>query len=69
MIALQVAVLLLAWVALFSLLVVVPWGIIRVVGSVLEADVEAITARWRPPVPKRKRDQRDTTEVALTDDR
>lgn len=71
MIDLAVAVVLIAWVALFGLLIVVPWSVIRVVTGLLQADVEAITGRWTPPIagyrrPPAEREQRDTTEVAVT---
>lgn len=53
MVALEVAVLLLAW-ALFGLVVVVPWRVIRVVGGVLEAAVAAITDREPPSAYSRE---------------
>lgn len=62
---LAVAVVLIAWVALFGLLIVVPWSVIRVVNGLLKADVEAITGRWAAPIAgyrrlPAEREQRDT---------
>lgn len=69
--ALEVAVLLLAWTALFGLLVVVPWGAVRVVGGVLETDVEALvdpqTASVRGADPVEGSDRRDATRTAMMD--
>ena len=63
--ALEVAVLLLAWTALFGLLVVVPWGAVRVVSGVLETDVEAIVDPRTASVSGEESD--DPTRVTMID--
>lgn len=64
---LEVAAILLAWTGLFGLLVVVPWGTVRVVGGVLETNAEALVDRWTPSLAGSGREQHATAEVTMMD--
>lgn len=60
------ALLLLAWVTIFGLLIVVPWVVVRVVVGLLEADIGARVKEYR--VPARERPEGLTTRKSATGD-
>jgi hypothetical protein len=49
----EVLLLLLAWVAIFGLLIVVPWIVVRMVVGLLEVDVESRVKKYRSPTHDR----------------
>lgn len=65
---LEILFLLLGWVAIFSLIIVVPWIVVRIMVGVLEADTKTIIDQWTPSVPEPEREQTEDSPTGLGDD-